>query len=179
MRFCRDERSGWRDEELSRRHRTWGFNCPAVDLDFVLCEYNHAKARALVEYKHKDAQPINPSHATYRALVDLADNYSPGPLPCFVAIYDPSNWSVWVVPLNERAQRHYAHCAGEWLSEQRFVRSLHLLRKAALIAEDEVVVAQLHSTITNSPPPICVVEQSRFDADPALVFNPPQRTATK
>lgn len=30
------ERTGWRDEEISARHRIWGVNCPAVDLDFLM-----------------------------------------------------------------------------------------------------------------------------------------------
>ena len=36
------EWSGWRDQELSRRHQRWGFACPAVDLDFVLVEFGLA-----------------------------------------------------------------------------------------------------------------------------------------
>ena len=31
----RQERSGWRDMRLSERHRRWGWNCPAVDLDHL------------------------------------------------------------------------------------------------------------------------------------------------
>jgi len=30
------ERTGFRDEALSRRHREWGINCPAVDVDWLL-----------------------------------------------------------------------------------------------------------------------------------------------
>jgi hypothetical protein len=42
------ERSGWRDLELSGRHRRWGWDCPAVDLDFLFLEYDKGKAVALV-----------------------------------------------------------------------------------------------------------------------------------
>jgi hypothetical protein len=141
----RVERSGWRDQAISERHGKWGFNCPAVDLDFVMLEYNHGKPAALVEYKHKQAKRVDANHATYRALKDLADNYKAGPLPCFVAVYDPDDWCFMVFPLNEKAARHYEHCAGKKLSEQRFVRSLHLLRKAVLTAEDEAAIEQLNS----------------------------------
>lgn len=103
MNTWRKERTGWRDSALSERHGTWGFNCPAVDLDFVMMEFNHGKPCALVEYKHKNARLPDPRHATYRALVALADGYKDGPLPCFVAIYDPDHWSFRVVPLNESA----------------------------------------------------------------------------
>ena len=141
MNEWRKERTGWRDAELSRRHGSWGFNCPAVDLDFVMMEFNHGKPCALVEYKHMNAQAVDPGHATYRALVWLADVAA---LPCFVARYNPRDWSFVVTPLNERARAHYAHCNGETLTEQRFVRSLHLLRKTVLTKEDEEAISALN-----------------------------------
>jgi len=140
----REERTGWRDQALSERHGRWGFNCPAVDLDFVMLEYNHGKASALVEYKHKNAAKVDSSHATYRALVDLADKYSDGPLPCLVARYDPETWAFVVTPLNDAARQHYSHCAEESISEQRFVTSLHLLRKRVLSDSDRDAIAQLN-----------------------------------
>ena len=148
MNVWRVERTGWRDAALSERHGHWGFNCPAVDLDFVMMEYNHGKPCALVEYKHKNAREPNTGHATYRALIALADGYSAGPLPCFIAVYDPDDWTFVVTPLNESARKHYAHCEGNTLTEQRFVRSLHLLRKAVLSAEDEAAIAALNGGIS-------------------------------
>jgi hypothetical protein len=112
-----------------------------------MMEYNHGKPCALVEYKHKNAQTINPNHATYRALICLADKYSDGPLPCFVAIYDPDDWSFSIVPLNEVAKSYYKHCEGKTLSEQRFVRSLHLLRKKILTDEDTSAISQLNDAV--------------------------------
>jgi hypothetical protein len=147
MNIWRKERSGWRDQAISERHGAWGFNCPAVDLDFVMLEYNHGKPCALVEYKHKFARKVDPSHATYRALIALADGYSGGPLPCFVAIYDPDYWSFTVVPLNDIAKQYYKHCDGETLTEQRFVKSLHLIRKSILSEEDKKAIGQLNSLI--------------------------------
>ena len=147
MNEWRTERTGWRDSELSRRHGCWGFNCPAVDLDFVMMEFNHGKPCALVEYKHVMARPVDTNHATYRALVCLADGYRYGPLPCFIARYNPADWSFVVTPLNDMARKHYSHCLGVALTEQRFVRSLHLLRKAVLSAEDEAAIAALNSFI--------------------------------
>lgn len=144
MNTWRTERTGWRDAALSERHGHWGFNCPAVDLDFVMMEYNHGKPCALVEYKHKNAKPPNLKHATYRALVALADGYAAGSLPCFIAQYNPVDWSFVVTPLNERARQHYNHCVGETLTEQRFVRSLHLLRKSILTVEDEAAISALN-----------------------------------
>ena len=147
MNTWRTERTGWRDAELSKRHGAWGFNCPAVDLDFLMLEYNHGLPCALIEYKHKNALVVDPGHATYRALIALADGYSSGPLPCFIARYNPDDWSFDVTPLNETARLHYAHCIGETLSEQRFVTSLHLLRKPVLEAQDRAAIAQLNGLV--------------------------------
>ena len=146
MSTCRPERTGWRDEALSGRHREWGFNCPALDLDFVMLEYNHGKPCALVEYKHKNAATPDTNHATYRALVALADERHE-PLPCFIAIYDPEGWTFRVIPLNDKARKHYAHCNNVVLTEQRFVRSLHLTRKAVLNTEDEMAISLLNTCV--------------------------------
>ena len=149
MNEWRVERTGWRDAELSKRHGAWGFNCPAVDLDFVMMEYNHGKPCALVEYKHINARQVDPSHATYRALVALANGYTDGPLPCFIARYNPTDWSFVVMPLNDAAKAHYNHCVGQTLTEQRVVKSLHLLRKAVLTEEDKAAIAALNGTINS------------------------------
>ena len=42
----RAERTHWRDEALSERHRLWGYDCPAVDVDFLLRDL--VKASALI-----------------------------------------------------------------------------------------------------------------------------------
>jgi len=140
----RVERTGWRDSEISQRHGAWGFNCPAVDLDFVMMEFNHGKPCAIIEYKHKNAKQVDPKHATYKALRDLADNYWPRPLPCLVARYDPETWNFLITPLNEAARKYYSHCIGEVISEKRFVKSLHLMRKKSLSQEDIEAIERLN-----------------------------------
>ena len=148
MQSVRPERSGWRCEAISRRHREWGYNCPAVDLDFVVAEYNHGKPVALVEYKDRHAQPPNVGHPTYQALIALADGYSGGAIPCMIAVYCSEHWWFRVYLLNDAARCHYAHVqAGEVLCEQRFVRSLYLLRQAVLTDEDEQAIAQLNDSL--------------------------------
>ena len=58
----KQERTNWRDEALSQRHRQWGWNCPGLDLDFVFLEYDKGRAVAVVEYKtktrHRSTLPI-------------------------------------------------------------------------------------------------------------------------
>ena len=46
----RNERTGWRDEGISRRHRLWGVTCAATDIDFLLVEQNYNTPRAIVEW---------------------------------------------------------------------------------------------------------------------------------
>lgn len=141
------ERTGWRDEALSQRHRTWGLNCPAVDLDFVLVEYHYARPCALVEYKHANARPTDPTHPTIRAIIALADGYREGPLPCMVVRYERDPWTFRVVPLNGAAERLYGHTEGRPISEQDFVRSLYELRHRSLTTDDEQAIGRLCSTI--------------------------------
>jgi hypothetical protein len=122
------ERTGWRDQELSRRHRRWGFACPAVDLDFVLVEFGLAAPVALVEYKHFRARPVDLEHPTYRALQTLADR-EPA-IPFLVARYWPESWAFSVQPANATAQQLYG-CQRHY-SEAEFVATLYELRAATI-----------------------------------------------
>jgi hypothetical protein len=130
----------------------WGFNCPCVDLDFVVAEYNHGLPVALIEYKDKRAHPPDKGHPTYQALKALADGYKNGPLPFMIVTYCSELWWFVVSPMNEPAEQHYRHCLGQRLSEQRFVRSLHLLRKKTLSQQDEAAISQLSSSIGEGLP---------------------------
>lgn len=146
------ERSGWRDESISRRHRLWGISCSAVDLDFLLLEFNYQEPVALVEYKHASATVRGLQSGRYAALSNLCDGFHKldgvsfvhSPLACLIAFYDPETWIFRVEPLNARARDHYKHTTrGEALSEYRFVKSLILLRKEVLTAEDKAALNRL------------------------------------
>lgn len=134
----RRERSGWRDQEISERHRHWGFDCPAVDLDFLVVEYNRGLPVALIEYKHHGGMAPSVKHPTYRALGALADGYHRAdggvfvhdPLPFLWAYYWPDIWAVRAFPVNETARAHFGY--GESLSEQAFVQRLYRMRRLAL-----------------------------------------------
>lgn len=88
-RSVRPERTGWRDIELSKRHRCWGWNCPAIDLDLVLLEYDRGKAVAIVEYKHERTPLQFPTHPSYQALIDLADRAGLPVLPAATRMISP------------------------------------------------------------------------------------------
>lgn len=121
MALANTERTGWRDEELSRRHRRWGFDCPAVDLDFLVIEYGLGEVGALVEYKHYAASAIDLSHPSYRAVAGLADRCR---VPFFVVRYWPESWSFRVAPANALAATE----GGGPMSEMEFVALLYRMR---------------------------------------------------
>lgn len=124
------ERTGWRDESISKRHREWGFNCPTVDIDFLVAEYNIGKPVALIEYKHFNAQVPNLLQANYKALAALADGYSDHPLPFLIARYWPDVWAFRITPVNDASKLHFAD--NELLTEFEFVRRLYRLRSLVL-----------------------------------------------
>ena len=126
------ERTNWRDQGLSERHRGWGLDLPAVDLDFVLVEYDTSKPAALIEYKQGDPRPLDFEHPSYRALRHLADASR---IPFCIAFYSPL-WSFTVYPCNDYALEWFT--AGERLSELEYVRRLYAMRGRELPAEIEV-----------------------------------------
>lgn len=123
MREVAPERTGWRDSALSQRHRQWGWDCPAVDIDFLMLEYDCSKASALVEYKNEFAAPQHKSHPSYQALIDLGNRAE---IPVFACRYstDFTNWRV--TPLNRKAQEF---CPTQRdLTEQEWVALLYKTR---------------------------------------------------
>jgi hypothetical protein len=123
QREVRPERSGWRDLRLSERHRRWGWDCPAVDLDFLFLEYDRGKAIALVEYKHERAKPQYVTHPTYQAMIDLGNRAG---VPVLAARYadDFSRWMV--VPLNAKAKEYLPE--RREMTEREWVTFLYRLR---------------------------------------------------
>ena len=124
MSKVRKERTRWRDLELSQRHREWGYDCPALDIDFLLIEYDRGEAIALVEYKHESAKPQYSSHPTYRALIDLGTRAG---IPVFACRYK-SDFSEWkVVALNHMAEKSLSKKIVV-MSESEWVTLLYKLR---------------------------------------------------
>jgi hypothetical protein len=118
------ERSGWRDLGLSDRHRLWGWNCPAVDLDFLFLEYDNGKASAVVEYKHELAPwPVNAAHPTYQAMIDLGNRAG---LPVFAVRYKSDYSRYRAVPMNSHAKRWLPETAT--LLESQWVSLLYKIR---------------------------------------------------
>ena len=94
------ERTGWRDEGISTRHRLWGFDCPALDLDFVMVEYDYGKPMAIVEYKNERAQYHRKDSNGYKAVALLASNSK---IPFIGCIYTSDLCWYAATALNEQA----------------------------------------------------------------------------
>jgi hypothetical protein len=119
----RPERSGWRDMELSHRHRRWGWDCPAVDLDFLFLEYDKGQPVALVEYKHENAAPQYACHPTYQAMINLGTRAS---VPVFACRYAADFTSWTAVPLNIFARNLLPH--RQVMTEREWVTFLYHIR---------------------------------------------------
>lgn len=118
------ERTHWRDMALSSRHRTWGWDCPAVDIDFLLVEYNHGHPMALVEYKHQLAKKADVTHPSYRALIELANRAE---LPLFVVSYELDQGRFTPQALNPLAINLLPQT--QTMQEKEYVDFLYALRK--------------------------------------------------
>lgn len=98
------ESTGWRDEWISRRHRTRGYNVPATDVDFLLIEYDACRPVAVIDYKHAYVAKPDANSAALAALGDRAG------LPAFNCTYssdEPPSFSLF--GLNQLARSWLAH----------------------------------------------------------------------
>lgn len=120
------ERTGWRDESLSRRHRHWGFDCPGNDLDWI--EYDRGEPVALFEYKNEFAESLMLSNelksrrplSVFKRLADRAN------LPAFICRYASDFAAFKVAPLNAESKKQLPDRAT--MSEIEYVRFLYRLR---------------------------------------------------
>lgn len=118
------ERSGWRDAALSQRHRAWGIDVPAVDIDFLLVEYDNATPVAIIDYKHTRARAVDKGLASYIALRKLGDTAG---LPVFIVVYadDLCAWSVTGLNVHGKRMVPTVRC---YSSELEYVTWLYELR---------------------------------------------------
>jgi len=122
-RKVRPERTEWRDLEMSKRHKEWGWDCPAVDIDFLMIEYDKCIPVAIVEYKHENAKPQMATSASFKALINLGDRAN---LPVFACRY-AADFSWWkVIPLNIKAKDMLSKRTK--MTEQEYVEFLYELR---------------------------------------------------
>ena len=119
---------------LGLRHRLYGFDLPAVDIDFLLCEYSSNIPLALIEYKHRSTGAErcewNGTHVPRilfkSAITTLRRLSERMRLPFFVVFYCDEEWSYEVFHLFDPGDKH---CITKTtLTELEFVRFLYKLR---------------------------------------------------
>lgn len=124
----RAESTGWRDLSLSRRHREWGIDCPAADID-CLVEIARGVPVAIIEYKKANA-PIAESVQSIRSIEILADRAKVG---FFLVRY--SNAKDWFFrieranPIGTEMLRSEGFRIPAAFSEVEFVRFLYRIRR--------------------------------------------------
>ena len=132
-RGVRMERTGWRDHEISNRHRLWDADCPMVDIDFLAVEYNRNLPVALIDYKASLPYTINLQASNYATLAGMATRLA---IPFMVAFYSPTYWWFNTLAGNDLARNTVGQ--SRWFSEREYVALLYQLRKLPLPTDLEL-----------------------------------------
>jgi len=127
------ELTGNRDLAINNRHRTYGWNCPGLDLDFAMIEYDTGLPKALFEYKKYNAPKLSLSHPSIKALATLATNSN---IPAFIAWYHEATWSFYIIPLNDEAKKRKIP---QTMTERNFVRLQYWLRGRLSECTEEIL----------------------------------------
>ena len=136
-----DERTGWRDEALSARHRTWGFHIPMFDVDFLCVEYSKRKPVALIEYKHERGWLVSRGNANMDVLISLGDNHTPA-LPVFTVQYSSNLDHYTIIAMNSVAEGLVR--VQTVMNELQYVEFLYVLRCSTMppVIRDEICKRQ-------------------------------------
>lgn len=122
-----EERTSWRHEALSKRHRDWGIpgtsaNLPMVDIDFLCLDYDSATPKAIIDYKYRDDPLRMPApdltHPSYRASLSLCRERDQ-PMP-FLIVYYNQEWTFSVVAVDGMVR-----VPRRLYSEAEYVRGLY------------------------------------------------------
>lgn len=138
-RQVKTERTGWRDEWISNRHRGWGWDCPMVDIDWLVVDYTRKQAVAIVEYKAKGAKQPNPADANYTVLRGIADKLN---IPFFVVFYSPDEAMFMVEAFNPLGKAIVAN--KQVMTERQYVGFMYSIRKEPI---DHALLGKLSNTV--------------------------------
>jgi len=123
-------------DSISARHREWGYDCPATNIDCLFVEYNHCQPVAILDFKGKSPSVRDRGTANARTIANLANRGKP--LPFYNVYYDNHLWTFILDPINDKARELMPKNAVDLttMSEESFVRFLYDLR-------DEVVPSSI------------------------------------
>lgn len=120
------------DGPISDWHRdALGYDMPAVDLDFLLVEYDRAIPCAVVDFKHSNTKAINYSHPSVRAVTELCSNQRRRPVPYFTVKYAEDCKMFQVFPMNGEAT---LFVGDQWqvMADEEFIEFQQRLRDERL-----------------------------------------------
>lgn len=143
----RPERTHWRDQKLSERHRAWGFNCPAIDIDFLMVEFHAGQPVAIIDYKRYTGLIKNLNQKSIDAISTLANNSN---IPFFVVFYWDDVWAFRITAINNIAKntlQQYKIDENKILTEQQYVYFLYKLRNIKLTKEEEELIKSLNNRL--------------------------------
>ena len=129
------ERTGWRDESLSRRHRLYGWDCPCLDIDCLFLEYDHGKPIAIIEYKNERAAEVNLNHPSINAIRSLANASH---IPALIVRYSTGFTWFTITEINKCSA---ITAPKDKISELDYVTFMYLLRgkKIPMGIEDKLI----------------------------------------
>jgi hypothetical protein len=146
-RKTRPERTQWRDQKLSERHRAWGFNCPAIDIDFLMVEFHTGKPVAIIDYKRYTGSIKNLNQKSIDAISTLANNSN---IPFFVVFYWDDVWAFQITAINNIAKNillQHKIDEDKILTEQQYVYFLYKLRNIKLTKQEEELIKSLNNRL--------------------------------
>ena len=108
--------------ELSKRHRLWGYDCPAVDLDMI--EYDNGQPVAVIEYS--TMRKVGDDGSVGRNLDVIARTIQPH-IGLFVARYN-RRWNFAVDAVNQAAFDITPWPRHGWMPELDYVTWLYSIR---------------------------------------------------
>lgn len=117
------ERTNWRDEWISKKHREWGVACQATDIDWLVIEHDGPDIAGLIEYKDEHAKILTPDAIQYKVLQNLGDRAE---LPVFCVRYFKDDVKFEVTSINGLANKKVPTV--KLMSEREYVRFLYKLR---------------------------------------------------
>ena len=139
------ERTGWRDQAISTRHRLWGDHLFACDIDWLLLEYYSKRPVLLIDYKHILArETLDLQTASIKALEWLATTAG---IQFWIVIYDldADEPTFEMIPMNQKAKQYLGGTLK--VSEDVFVRHLYNLRGLAQGDYLERILENLKETV--------------------------------
>lgn len=113
----------WRDKEMSIRHRKYGDECSAIDIDFL--EFHYDTPVGLFKIKHESAGLWDFNSKSTLAFIELANRAG---LPAFYVVRASDFSWFKVTALNNHAKTLFGSYVVKVLTEPEYISLLYSIR---------------------------------------------------